>query len=215
MKIFKNEVGRPSNETIRKRNIIKVSIFLVVILLVTALTVLISNTLTKVKPNNNVVNNSGISGFQHEEDDIDPELKELVNADKVSDEFYEKYEEDYKTLRSMNNLENVLIVKSKNKLDDNYGATFVVEAPNHDYYLQYNTEEERKTAFSKQPRNWRQPAQLLTAAMRIICFARHLIHGIRAFIPTVRLPTALRLRQDPTGCGQAIGMTTICRAMTG
>ena len=66
-----------------------------------------------------------------------------------SNDFNEKYERDYQKLLEMNNMSNVLIVSSKNKIKDTFGAIFVVEAPYDDYYLQYNTEEEKNNALEK------------------------------------------------------------------
>ncbi len=87
-----------------------------------------------------------------DEEDIDQRnlrIEQFVNTNELSEEFIRKYREDFDKLLSMDNLDNVLIVRSITGIKDTYGSVFVVEAANHLYYLQYNNEEEKNYALGK------------------------------------------------------------------
>jgi len=70
----------------------------------------------------------------------------LVNINQLTPEYVEKYFDEYKKLSEQNEKSNILIITTKEQLDDTYGATKVVEAPNNQYFLQYETEEEKERA---------------------------------------------------------------------
>lgn len=76
-------------------------------------------------------------------------VKELINISDLSDEFMENYFDDYAKMAKEDNLENVLIVISENGIKNSYGATDIVNAPNNQYFLQYETEKDRKDALKK------------------------------------------------------------------
>ncbi len=76
-------------------------------------------------------------------------LKELINIDELDKDFIDDYFNDYKEMAARNNQENILIVISENGIKNTYGAVQVVNAPNHQYFLQYETEKDRKEAYKK------------------------------------------------------------------
>ena len=71
------------------------------------------------------------------------------NISYLSDEFVEKYFEKISEADSDEEKENMLIVISDNKIKDTYGAKNVIEAPNHQYILQYSSEEEKESALKQ------------------------------------------------------------------
>lgn len=78
----------------------------------------------------------------------------LININDLSDEFIEKYKQDLKKLEEENNKENndkenILIVTSKNEIKNNYGATVIVEAPNNQYFLQYESKYAKEKAMKE------------------------------------------------------------------
>ena len=75
--------------------------------------------------------------------------EKLINISSLSEEFMNEYYNGVKKLQENDNKENILIVTSLNEISDNYGATDVVKAPNNQYFLQYETEEEKNYAFNK------------------------------------------------------------------
>ena len=76
-------------------------------------------------------------------------LKELINIDELDKDFIDDYFNDYKEMAARNNQENILIVISENGIKNTYGAVQVVNAPNHQYFLQYETDKDRKEAYKK------------------------------------------------------------------
>ena len=76
-------------------------------------------------------------------------LKDLINISELDQDFVNKYFEDYKEMAARNNQENILIVISENGIKNTYGAVQVVNAPNHQYFLQYETDKDRKEAYKK------------------------------------------------------------------
>lgn len=74
---------------------------------------------------------------------------DLININELSDKFMDDYFEGYAKLQEKDNKENILIVTSIKKPKDTYGATDIVEAPNHQFLLQYENEEEKNTALEK------------------------------------------------------------------
>ena len=74
--------------------------------------------------------------------------KDLININELSQEFMDNYFEEVSEV-SDEDKENMLIVTSKNKIKDTYGAVKIIEAPNNQYFLQYGSEEEKKLALEK------------------------------------------------------------------
>ncbi len=74
----------------------------------------------------------------------------IANADELSEEFMDRYFEEYADMRndSSSDPENMLIVVSMEE-PECYGAKKVVEAPNHTYFLQYDSAEEKDNAFNE------------------------------------------------------------------
>ena len=73
---------------------------------------------------------------------------DLININELSDKFMDDYFEGYAKLQEKDNKENILIVTSMKKPKDTYGATDVVEAPNHQYLLQYDDEQAKRKAMT-------------------------------------------------------------------
>ena len=71
------------------------------------------------------------------------------NISNLSDEFIEEYFEGISEADSDEEKENMLIVISDHKIKDAYGAKNIIEAPNHQYILQYSSEEEKKSALKQ------------------------------------------------------------------
>ena len=73
----------------------------------------------------------------------------LVNISELPKEYMEEYFQEYAEIAKTYKKENILIVISKTPLKDTYGAVEVVEAANNQYFLQYETELEKETAFQE------------------------------------------------------------------
>lgn len=83
---------------------------------------------------------------------------DITNINECSKEFMDKYFEDIINLNNEINKEsqedkvqsknNILIVTSKNKLENTYNAINVIEAPNNQFVLRYNSEEDTKKAYN-------------------------------------------------------------------
>ncbi len=65
------------------------------------------------------------------------------------DAFYERYFADYETMAAMHNLDNVLIVTTKETLEDDFGAIFTVTAPYYTFFFQYPDEAQRENAYAQ------------------------------------------------------------------
>ena len=76
-------------------------------------------------------------------------LDELINISKLDDKFLDKYYNDMDKLRESGNDENVLIIVSKNKPKDTYGAKNIIDAPNSTYIFEYKNEIDRDEAKKK------------------------------------------------------------------
>ena len=74
--------------------------------------------------------------------------KNLVNIDKLSEKFMDNYFEEIGSV-SDEDKDNMLIVISEHKIKDSYGATRVIEAPNHQFILQYDSEDAKEAAYEK------------------------------------------------------------------
>ena len=73
----------------------------------------------------------------------------FVNINQLSPAYIEKYFDEYEKLGKKDNKSNILIVTTKEQLEETYGAIDIVEAPNNQYFLQYETEEEKEQALKK------------------------------------------------------------------
>jgi len=76
------------------------------------------------------------------------DIEKLINIDKLSDDFMDDYFEDVSKLEPKDK-DNLLIVISDKEVKETYGAKDVIEAPNNQYYLIYDKEEEKNKAFQK------------------------------------------------------------------
>ena len=83
---------------------------------------------------------------------VNEKRDEIINIDECSDEFMNNYFEDMSNIKSEEE-ENILIVTSLNKIENDYGATKVINAPNNQYFLQYKTKEEKSEALKKLKKN--------------------------------------------------------------
>lgn len=80
------------------------------------------------------------------------EINKLINFDSLSQEFLDNYFEEVSNLNYKDN-ENLLIVISKSKVENTYGASKVIEAPNNQYYLVYDSKEKKDSALEKLYKN--------------------------------------------------------------
>ena len=76
-------------------------------------------------------------------------INSLINIANLSDDFMDSYFEGIKKINQSKNKDNILIVSSKNELKDTYGAIDVVAGPNHQYFLQYASDEAKEKALDK------------------------------------------------------------------
>lgn len=72
--------------------------------------------------------------------------KDLINISKLSEEFMDNYFTEYSSSKTEQEKENMLIVTSLNGIDNDYGAVKVIEAPNNQYILQYDSKEIKEKA---------------------------------------------------------------------
>jgi len=127
----------------------KIFIILAIIIITGAIGYIL---LQKDKPTKPVVNISEVSKETAKEYSVLIENKEpqvFNNIAEYSEEFMEEYFEQSKEINTKNNNENILIVTSKEKVENTYGASSIVEAPNNQYILQYNSEKEKNKALEK------------------------------------------------------------------
>ena len=75
--------------------------------------------------------------------------EDRFNISYLPDEFVEEYFEEVSKADSDEEKENMLIVISDSKIKDSYGAKNIIEAPNNQYILQYESEEEKNKALEK------------------------------------------------------------------
>ena len=74
---------------------------------------------------------------------------EYINISSLSDEFMNEYFSSYAEMAKLENKENILIVTSMHPIGDTFGATHVVEAPNHQYFLYYDSKSKKESALTK------------------------------------------------------------------
>ncbi len=73
----------------------------------------------------------------------------LINISELPEQFMKNYLDSYAEMAKIDNRENILIVTSSTKLENIFGAEKVVEAANHQYFLQYASEEKKNLAFQQ------------------------------------------------------------------
>lgn len=88
---------------------------------------------------------SGIIGVFIYKSSLKSDKNDLINISSLSEEFMDNYFEEVSNLKEEEK-ENILIVTSKEELKNLYGATNVIEAPNNQYFLQYETKEDKEKA---------------------------------------------------------------------
>lgn len=71
-----------------------------------------------------------------------------MNISSLPEYMMEDYFDSFSEMAKTDNKENILIITSKVPLEETYGATSVIEAPNHQFFLQYENEEDRKHALN-------------------------------------------------------------------
>ena len=76
------------------------------------------------------------------------EKESIINISSLPEDVIDTYFESFSEMSKSDNKENVLIVTSKVPLEDTYGATQIVSAPNYQYFLQYENENDRKYALN-------------------------------------------------------------------
>ena len=76
------------------------------------------------------------------------ELLELINIDSLSNDFMNNYFNEVKSL-TVQEHEKLLIVVSKKKIHNTYGAYKVIDTPNNTYYLVYDSVEKKDLALKK------------------------------------------------------------------
>ncbi len=72
-----------------------------------------------------------------------------LNISHLSSDFVEKYFAEISEIKTDEEKENMLIVISDNMIEEDYGAIKIIEAPNNQYLLRYNSKEEKEFAFEK------------------------------------------------------------------
>lgn len=90
------------------------------------------------------------------------ESKDSSNITKYSEEFMNNYFGEIQEIQ--NDKDNVLIVTSENKIEDGYGASKIIEAPNNQYFLQYTSKEERNNAL----KNFKKNKEVVSAEENIV-----------------------------------------------
>ncbi len=75
-----------------------------------------------------------------------PSNNPLINLSELSEDFMAKYHRDYVEMAKYNHPENILIVTSGSPIKNTFGATMVVDAANHQHFLQYSSQEEKDNA---------------------------------------------------------------------
>lgn len=80
--------------------------------------------------------------FKNKDDD-------LINISYLSQDFMDNYFEEISNVGSDEAKENMLIIISDSKIKDSYGAKNIIEAPNNQYILQYDSEEEKDAALKE------------------------------------------------------------------
>lgn len=78
---------------------------------------------------------------------------DLINISELSEGFMEDYFGEIAKYQTNEDKENMLIAIANNKIQNTYGAKNVIETPNNQYILLYNSEEEKSLALEKLKEN--------------------------------------------------------------
>ena len=130
----------------KKRIVIFISILLVISTILTIL--IIKNNKNNLSKTSSKVleQNEEISTYNDEINVNDVSKEEKVGKKDDSKEFMEKYFEEIKNINSDEEKENMLIIISSSKIGNTYGAQKIIEAPNNQYILQYESTEKKDEA---------------------------------------------------------------------
>lgn len=79
-------------------------------------------------------------------------VNDLINLSSLSDEFMNNYLENVQNIKAEDK-DNILIITSKRKVSETYGAFNIIEAPNNQYILQYDSEVKKNDALKKFKKN--------------------------------------------------------------
>jgi len=90
-----------------------------------------------------------ISGHIFHKNFMKKDKNSLINIADLSKEFLDNYFEEVSNIETEEEKDNILIVTTMNNLDEFYGATNIIEAPNNQYFLQYDSLEEKNRALYK------------------------------------------------------------------
>ena len=74
---------------------------------------------------------------------------EFINISECSEMFMNNYFEELEQIDEDEEKENIIIVNSTSKMEETYGASKIIEAPNNQYILQYNSKEEKNNAMKE------------------------------------------------------------------
>ena len=131
------------NYKIKGDNMKKKQVFLIVLLVILIIGggIFWTKSINGVEKTKETAEVSSNDSFENYED--------LTNIEECTEEFMENYFKRTEELNEKNNKENMLIVTSKNKIENVYGATDIVEAPNNQYILQYNSGDEKNKALEE------------------------------------------------------------------
>lgn len=77
------------------------------------------------------------------------EIEKLVNINKLSEPFMDNYFKEISDIKTDEEKENMLLVISSEKIKNSYGAKNIIESPNNQYILQYNSKEEKEKALNE------------------------------------------------------------------
>ena len=72
--------------------------------------------------------------------------EDMTNISQCSKKFMDKYFKESKAIKESDNKDKILIVTSKTKIKNGEGASKIIEAPNNQYILQYDSYEEKNEA---------------------------------------------------------------------
>jgi len=77
---------------------------------------------------------------------------DLINISELSKEFMDNYFEEMKKVE-IDNKENMLIVTSKKKIENDFGATNIIEGPNNQYFILFDSKSEKERALVNLKKN--------------------------------------------------------------
>jgi len=82
----------------------------------------------------------------------DQSKNDLINISKLSDKFMNNYYDEMQKIDN-NNKDNMLIVTSKKKLVNDFGATSIIEGPNNQYFLLFENGSDKEKAYLRLKKN--------------------------------------------------------------